>query len=170
MSFSMYEALVPPVTHMLGSYSGFLTKAENYAKEKGIDPNSYLGARLYDDMLPLTRQVQIATDNAKGAVARLTGGEAPKFEDNEASFDELRARLRKTIAYMRGVDEKAFAGAEDRKVQLKFPNAEFNFVGKDYLNNWVLPNVYFHITTGYGILRMKGVPLGKPDFLSGEKV
>lgn len=170
MSFSMYEALVPPVTHMLGSYSGFLAKAEAYAKEKGIDPNSYLTARLYDDMLPLTKQVQIATDTAKGAVARLTGTEAPKYEDNEASFDELCARLKKTIAYMRSVDEKAFAGAEDRKIQLKFPSAEFNFVGKDYLNNWVLPNVYFHITTGYGILRMKGVPLGKPDFLSGEKV
>jgi len=169
MSFSIYEALVPPVTHMLGSYSGFLTKAENYAKEKGIDPNSYLSARLYEDMLPLTKQVQIATDNAKGAAARLTGTEAPKFEDNESNFDELRARLRKTIAYMRDIDPKAFDGSEDRKIQLKFPNAEFNFVGKDYLNNWVLPNIYFHITTGYGILRMKGVPLGKPDFMSGDK-
>jgi hypothetical protein len=170
MAFSIYEALVPPVTHMLGSYSGFLTKAESYAKEKGIDPKTYLDGRLYEDMLPLTKQVQIATDNAKGAVARLSGGEAPKYEDNETSFDELRARLRKTIAYMRGVDAKAFEGSEDRKIHLKFPNAEFNFVGKDYVNNWVLPNVYFHITTGYGILRMKGVPLGKPDFLAGEKV
>jgi len=169
MSFSIYEALVPPVTHMLGSYSGFLTKAENYAKEKGIDPNSYLSARLYDDMLPLTKQVQSATDNAKGAAARLTGTEAPKFEDNEASFDDLRARLRKTISYMREIDPKAFVGAEDRKIELKFPNAEFKFIGTDYLNNWVLPNIYFHITTGYGILRMKGVPLGKPDFLAGEK-
>jgi hypothetical protein len=169
VSFSIYEALVPPVTHMLGSFSSFLTKAENYAKEKGIDPNSYLTARLYEDMLPLTKQVQIATDNAKGAAARLTGTDAPKFEDNEASFDDLRARLKKTIAYMRGLDPKAFDSSEERKIQLKFPNAEFNFVGKDYLNNWVLPNVYFHITTGYDILRMKGVPLGKPDYLSGEK-
>ena len=169
MAFSIYDALVPPVTHMLGSYSGFLTKAENYAKEKGIDPQSYLEGRLFEDMLPLTKQVQIASDNAKGAAARLSGGEAPKFEDNEASFDELRARLRKTIAYMRSVDPKAFEGSEDRKIQLKFPNSEFNFVGKDYLNNFVLPNIYFHITTGYGILRMKGVPLGKPDFLSGDK-
>ena len=170
MSFSIYEALVPPVTHMLGSYSGFLTKAEAFAKEKGIDPNSYLSARLYEDMLPLTKQVQIATDQAKGAAARLSGTEAPKFDDNEASFDDLRARLKKTIAYMRSVDPKAFDGGEDRKIELKFPNAEFKFVGKDYLNNWVLPNVYFHITTGYAILRMKGVPLGKPDFLAGEKV
>ena len=170
MSFSMYEALVPPVTHMLGSYSGFLTKAENHAKEKGLDPKTYLEARLYEDMLPLTRQVQIASDQAKGAAARLSGQDAPKFEDNEASFDDLRARLRKTIAYMRSIDAKAFDSCEERKIHLKFPNAEFNFVGKDYLNNWVLPNVYFHITTGYGILRMKGVPLGKPDFLSGEKV
>src|SRR3984957_4282676 len=114
MAFSIYEALVPPVTHMLGSYSGFLTKAENYAKEKGIDPNSYLSAKLYDDMLPLTKQVQIATDNAKGAAARLSGGEAPKFEDNEANFDDLRARLRKTIPYMRETHPQAFFGAENR--------------------------------------------------------
>jgi len=158
MAFSIYDAFVPPVTHMLGSYSGFLTKAENYAKEKGIDPKSYL-----------TKQVQIATDNAKGAAARLTGTEAPKYEDNETSFDDLRARLRKTISYMREIDPKAFVGAEDRKIELKFPNAEFKFIGADYLNNWALPNIYFHITTGYGILRMKGVPLGKPDFLAGEK-
>jgi uncharacterized protein len=168
MSFSIYDAFVPPVTHMLGSYSGFLTKAENHAKEKGIDPNSYLSAKLYDDMLPLTKQVQIASDNAKGAAARLTGTEAPKFEDNEASFDDLRARLRKTISYIREIDPKAFVGAEDRKIELKFPNAEFKFIGADYLNNWALPNIYFHITTGYGILRSKGVPLGKPDFLAGE--
>jgi hypothetical protein len=169
MSFSIYDALVPPLTHMLGSFAGFLTKAENYAKEKGIDPKTYIEGRLIEDMLPLTKQVQIASDQAKGAAARLSGQEAPKYDDNEASFEELRARLRKTIAYMRSIDAKAFAGAEDRKIHLKFPNAEFNFVGTDYLNNWVLPNVYFHITTGYAILRMKGVPLGKPDYLSGDK-
>jgi hypothetical protein len=170
MAFSIYDATVAPLTHMLGSYSGFLTKAENYAKEKGIDPKTYLTGKLYEDMFDLTRQVQIASDNAKGGAARLAQVESPKYEDNEASFDDLRARLKNTIAFMRSIDPKAFEGAEDRKIVLKFPQREFNFnSGADYLNNWVLPNVYFHITTGYGILRMKGVPVGKPDFLSGGK-
>jgi len=168
MSFTIYDACVPPLTHMLGSFSGFLTKAENYAKDNGIDPATYLEARLYEDMLPLTRQVQIASDNAKGGGARLAGVENPAFEDNETTFDQLRARLRRTIAFLRELDAKAFAGAEDRPIHLKFPNREFHFHGADYLNNWVLPNTYFHITTGYGILRNKGVPLGKPDFLAGE--
>jgi hypothetical protein len=153
---------------MLGSYSGFLTKAENFLKENGIDPSSYLEERLYEDMLPLKNQVFIATDMAKGGAARLSQVEIPKYEDTETSFDELRARLKKTIAFIRGLDAKAFVGAEDRIIHLKFPTREFQFSGADYLNNWVLPNVYFHITTGYGILRHKGVPLGKPDFLAGE--
>ena len=168
MAYSIYEACVPPLTHMLGSYSGFLTKAENHAKEKGIDPKSYLEARLIEDMFPLTKQVQVATDMAKGGAARLAQVEIPKYEDDETNFDQLRARLRKTIAFMRGIDAKAFAGAEDRPIHLKFPTREMKFSGADYLNNFVMPNVYFHITTGYGILRHKGVPLGKPDFLAGE--
>jgi hypothetical protein len=106
---------------------------------------------------------------SKGGAARLADIEIPKYEDTEASFDELRARLRKTIAFIRSIDPKAFDGAEDKKIHLKFPTNEFHFSGADFLNNWVLPNVYFHITTGYGILRSKGVPLGKPDFLAGEK-
>ena len=169
MAYTIYDACVAPLTHMLGSYSGFLTKAEEYAKEKGIDPKTYLDARLIDDMFPLTKQVQIASDTSKGGAARLAGVEIPKYEDTETSFDELRARLRKTIAFIRDIDPKAFVGAEDKKIHLKFPNAEFHFSGADYLNNWVLPNAFFHITTGYGILRAKGVPLGKPDFLAGEK-
>ncbi len=167
MAFTIYDACVAPLAHMLGSYSGFLTKAEGYAKEKGIDPNSYLEARLYEDMLPLTKQVQIASDTAKGGAARLADVEIPKYEDTEASFDELRARLKKTIAFIRDIDPKGFVGAEDRPIHLKFPSREIHFSGADYLNNWVLPNTYFHITTGYGILRSKGVPLGKPDYLAG---
>ena len=146
-----------------------LANGETHAKEAGVDPNSYLELRLAPDMLPLATQVRIATDTAKGAAARLAGIEIPKYEDNETTVAELKARLTKTIAFLKSVDAAKFAGAEDRAIQLKFPQAEFNFNGKDYLNNWVLPNFYFHVTTGYDILRNKGVPLGKQVFLSGQK-
>ena len=167
MSFSMYEALVPPVTHMLGSYSGFLTKAENYAKEKGVDPSSYLGARLYEDMLPLTKQVQIATDNAKGAAARLAGVEIPKFEDNEKTFPELQARLDKTIAFLDTLTEAQFEGAEGRDIVLQLRDRKMEFKGDVYLTQWANPNVYFHITTAYALLRHGGVEIGKKDYLNG---
>lgn len=168
MAYTIYEACVPPLTHMLGSYSGFLAKAETFLKEKGIAADSYLEERLFADMLPLKNQVFIATDMAKGGGARLAQVEVPKYEDTETSLEGLRARLRKTIAFLRGLDAKAFVGAEDREIHLKFPTREMKFSGADYLNNFVMPNVYFHITTGYAILRHKGVPLGKPDFLAGE--
>ena len=169
MAFTLYDACVAPLTHMLGSYSGFLTKAETFLKEKGIDPNTYLDVRLYEDMLPLKNQVFIATDMAKGGASRLAGMEIPKYEDDETTVEQLKARLAKTIAFLKSLDASKFVGAEDREIHLKFPNAEFHFNGKDYLNNWVIPNVYFHITTGYDILRNKGVVLGKQDFLGGQK-
>jgi hypothetical protein len=152
---------------MLGSFVSVLTKAEAYAKEKGENVDSYLELKLAPDMLPLTKQVHIATDMAKGGVARLAGAEIPTYEDNETSVAQLKARLTKTIAFLKSVDAGKFAGAEDREIHLKFPQREFHFSGKDYLNNWILPNVYFHITTGYDILRHKGVPLSKQDFLGG---
>jgi hypothetical protein len=152
---------------MLGSFHAVLTKAEAYAKEKGENVDSYLELKLAPDMLPLTKQVHIATDMAKGGAARLAGAEIPTYEDNETSVAQLKARLVKTIAFLKSLDAGKFAGAEDRAIQLKFPQRKFNFSGKDYLNNWVLTNVYFHITTGYDILRHKGVPLGKQDFLGG---
>ena len=167
MAFTIYDACVPPLTHMLGSFHSVLTKAEAYAKEKGENVDSYLELRLAPDMLPLTKQVHIATDNAKGGAARLAGVEIPKYEDDETTVAQLKARLVKTIAFLKSLDAAKFAGAEDRNIHLKFPQREFNFSGKDYLNNWVLTNVYFHITTGYDILRHKGVPLGKQDFLGG---
>jgi hypothetical protein len=152
---------------MLGSFVSVLTKAEAYAKEKGENVDSYLELKLAPDMLPLTKQVHIATDMAKGGAARLAGVEVPAYEDNETSVAQLKARLTKTIAFLKSVEAGKFTGAEDREIHLKFPQREFHFSGKDYLNNWVLPNVYFHITTGYDILRQKGVPLGKQDFLGG---
>ena len=124
-------------------------------------------ARLAADMLPLKAQVYIATDGAKGCGARLAGVDIPKFEDTETSFAELRARCAKTIAFLKGLDRAAFKGAEDKHVVLKFPNNTFEFNGADYVGKFVLPNVYFHITTAYGILRNKGVALGKSDYLGG---
>ena len=167
MAFSIYDACVPPMAHMLGSFHSVLTKAEAHAKEKGENVDSYLELRLAPDMLPLTAQVRIATDMAKGGAARLAGIEVPSYEDNETSVAQLKARLTKTIAFLKSVEAAKFAGGEDREIHLKFPHREFHFSGKDYLNNWVLPNVYFHITTGYDILRNKGVALGKQDFLGG---
>jgi len=167
LAFSIYDACVPPMAHMLGSFFSVLSKAEAHAKEKGEDVNSYLELKLAPDMLPLTKQVHIATDMAKGGAARLAGVEIPAYEDNETTVAQLKARLTKTISFLKSVEAAKFAGAEDREIHLKFPQREFHFTGKDYLNNWVLPNVYFHITTGYDILRNKGVPLGKQDFLGG---
>jgi hypothetical protein len=155
------------MSHMLGSFVSVLTKAEAYAKEKGENVDSYLELKLAPDMLPLTKQVHIAGDMAKGGAARLAGVEIPAYEDNETTVAQLKARLTKTIAFLKSLEAGKFSGAEDREIHLKFPQREFHFNGKDYLNNWVLPNVYFHITTGYDILRQKGVPLGKQDFLGG---
>jgi uncharacterized protein len=167
LAFTMYDACVPPLTHILGSYLNILSKAEAHAKEKGEKVDSYLELKLAPDMLPLTKQVQIATDMAKGGAARLAQVEMPKYDDNETTVAELKERIKKTIAFIKGLDAGKFAGAETREIHLKFPQREFHFNGKDYLNNWVLPNFYFHVTTGYDILRNKGVALGKQDFLGG---
>jgi uncharacterized protein len=169
LAYTIYDACVPPLIHMLGSFHSVLAKGEAHAKETGVDPNSYLELRLAPDMLPMTAQVRIATDMSKGGAARLANVDIPKYEDDETTVEQLKARLLKTIAFLKSLDAAKFAGAEDRHIHLKFPQAEFNFNGKDYLNNWVLPNVYFHITTGYDILRHKGVALGKQDFLGGQK-
>jgi uncharacterized protein len=169
VAFTIYDASVPPMAHMLGSFHAILGKAEAHAKEKGENVDSYLELKLAPDMLPLTAQVRIATDMAKGGAARLAGVEVPKYEDDETTVAQLKDRLTKTIAFLKSLDAAKFAGAEDREIHLKFPTREMHFSGKDYLNNFVLTNVYFHITTGYDILRNKGVLLGKQDFLSGMK-
>jgi hypothetical protein len=161
MAYSIYDASIPPLVHMLGSLSSILAKGEAHG---GIDPGE---ARLAPDMLPLKNQVYIATDGAKGCGARLAGVEIPKYEDTETSFTELKARVAKTIAFLKGLDPKAFADAENKQVTLKFGQRTFDFDGKGYVGNFVLPNVYFHIATAYGILRHAGVPLGKSDYLGG---
>jgi hypothetical protein len=161
MSYSIYDASIPPMIHMLGSLSSILSKGEAHG---GIDPNE---ARLAPDMLPLKNQVYIAGDIAKGCGARLAGVEIPKYEDIETTFPELKARIAKTVEFLKGLDKNAFDGSEDKEIVIKSPNNTFEFNGADYVGKFVLPNVYFHITTTYGILRNKGVALGKSDFLGG---
>jgi hypothetical protein len=161
LSFSIYDASIPPLVHMLGSLSSILAKGEAHG---GIDPAE---ARLAPDMLPLKAQVYIATDGAKGCGARLAGVEIPKYEDTEVTFADLRARVAKTIDFLKGLDPKAFEGSETKDIELKFPSRTLNFNGASYVNNFVLPNTYFHITTAYGILRNRGVTLGKQDYLGG---
>ena len=161
MAYTIYDAAIPPLVHMLGSLSAVLAKGEAHG---GINPAE---ARLAPDMLPLKNQVYIATDGAKGCGARLAGVEIPKYEDTETSFAELIARCAKTRKFLESLDRAAFAGAEDKHITLKFGNTPFEFSGADYVGKFVLPNVYFHITTAYGILRNQGVLLGKRDYLSG---
>jgi hypothetical protein len=161
MSYSIYDASIPPLIHMLGSLSSVLAKGEAHG---GINPAE---ARLAPDMLPLKNQVYIAGDTAKGCGARLAGIEIPKYEDIETSFPELRARLAKTVAFLQSLDKAAFSGAENKQIVLKFPNATLEFNGTDYVGRFVLPNTYFHIATAYGILRNRGVQLGKSDYMGG---
>lgn len=161
MAYDIYDASVPSLIHMLGSLKAVLAKGEAHG---GIDPAE---ARLAPDMLPLKAQVYIATDGAKGCGARLAGVEIPKYEDTEVTFAELQARVAKTIDFLKSLDRKSFAGAENKEVVLKFPSNTFEFNGATYVGQFVLPNVYFHIATAYGILRNAGVALGKSDYLAG---
>jgi len=165
MQITMYDTLVPTANRMLGNLSAFLDKAEAFAATKKIDAAVLLNSRLAPDMFPLTRQVQIAADMVKGAAARLSGTEVPKFEDNETTIAELKARIAKTLAFVNGVDAAKFGGSEDRDVTLQARTGDRHFKGLSYLRDYVLPNVYFHTTTAYAILRHNGVELGKNDFM-----
>lgn len=165
MSLSLYQASVPVFVRMFGNLSAILDKAEAYAVAKKIDPAVLLNARLAPDMHPLTRQVQIASDAAKGCAARLAGVDIPSFPDTESSFAELQARIAKTLDFIKGLTPAQIDSGEGREVVLKFPGAEMKFQGEDYLLHFVLPNFYFHITTAYAILRHNGLDIGKMDFL-----
>ena len=167
MSLSMYTATVPPFRSMLKNLQAVIAKAEAHCEAKKIDPGAFLGARLYPDMLPFTAQVQIATDNIKGAAGRLTGAEIPKFEDNETSFAQLQARIDKTVAFLDTLTEVQFEGAAERDIVLQLRDRKVEFKGASYLLQWANPNVYFHITTAYALLRHGGVEIGKKDYLSG---
>lgn len=164
---SMHAVSAPVFVRMLNTLSAVLTKAENHAKAKDLDPSTLLSARLAPDMFPLTRQVQFATDHAKGAVARLTGQQIEVIEDTETTFADLQARIRRVIGIVERYKPEQFDGAESREISVKIPSAELKFSGIDYLNQWAMPNFYFHVTTAYAILRANGVELGKKDFLIG---
>jgi hypothetical protein len=161
----MYQASVPVFARALNNLATILEKAAAHAEARKIDPAVMINYRLYPDMLPLARQIHIATDGAKGGVARLAGVEPPKYEDNEASFPELVARLRKTVAYLETFKPEQIDGAEDKTVSWKTQTTTRTMQGMPYLLSHVTPNVYFHVTTAYDILRHCGVEIGKQDFL-----
>jgi hypothetical protein len=166
MSIPMYDATAPVLLRFLGNIGKWLDKAEATAAEKKFDTAVLVRARLAPDMHDLARQIQIATDNAKGCVARLAGEEPPKYEDNETTLAELRARLTKTMDYIASFKPEQFAGSETRDVVLKFPTMTLEFKGSDYVTSFLLPNFYFHVSMAYAILRHNGVPVGKLDFLA----
>ncbi|MDH4611035.1 DUF1993 domain-containing protein [Pseudomonas sp. BN102] len=167
MSLSMYEASIPVLARMLNNLSNILKKAEANAQARGIEPQVFIESRLAPDMYPLARQVQIASDMAKGCAARLAGVEVPSWADTEASFEELQARIAKTQAFIKGIDAAQLEGSESRTVVLKMRNGDLSFSGRDYLLNFALPNFYFHLTAAYAILRHNGVDVGKMDYLGG---
>jgi hypothetical protein len=165
VKISMYQASVPVFVRALNNLAAILEKAAAHAESRKIDPPVLVGYRLYPDMFDLARQVQIATDGAKGGVARLAGTEPPKYEDNEATIADLIARLRKTVAYLESIKPEQIDGSEDKTVTWKTQTATRTMQGMPYLLNHVTPNVYFHVTTAYDILRHCGVEIGKQDFL-----
>jgi len=167
MTFSIYDASIPPMIHMLGSLSKILDKAVAQAKSEDKDLNTLLEARLAPDMHPLTRQIQIASDGAKGCAARLAGIEPPSFPDTEQTFPELHARIAKTVEYLKSIKPEQLAGAETRTVTLKTPQRTLEFSGRDFLTMFALPNFYFHVTTAYALLRHNGITIGKMDYLGG---
>lgn len=165
MALSMYEASVPVFTRGLNQLAAILHKAAAHAQARRIDPAVLVNARLYPDMFPLTRQVQIATDHARGAAARLAGLERPPMADTEATFDELDARIAATLAYLETLQPAQIDGSEAREVTVPIRGTPVAFKGQPYLLGFALPNFYFHTVTAYAILRHCGVELGKPDFI-----
>jgi hypothetical protein len=165
MKLSMYQACVPPITRALNNLAAILEKGASHAEAKKIDPAVLINSRLYPDMFALAKQVQIASDIAKGGAARLAGAQAPSFEDNETTFPQLAERLRKTVAYLETLKPEQIDGSEDKTVTWQTRSATKSMQGMAYLMNHVLPNVHFHVTTAYNILRHNGIEIGKQDFL-----
>jgi hypothetical protein len=168
MKISVHALSVDLLASTLANLSHVLDKGLASATARKIEPTVLLNARLAPDMLPLTRQVQIACDMSKFGVARLAGLDAPKFEDNEQSFEELRARIARTIDFIKGVPASTLEGTEDRDIKVSLRDRTLQFKGLEYLTRWVIPNAFFHATTTYAILRHNGVDLGKTDFLTGS--
>ncbi|MRD48421.1 DUF1993 family protein [Caenimonas koreensis] len=170
MTISMHSASVPTFTHILGNLSHCLDKAQAFIDARKVDPNAILNFRLYPDMLPFTKQVQIACDSAKNGIARISGVEAPKFEDNEASIAELQARIQKTVDFLKSVPADKLNGTEDKDITFPVGREQTRtMTGEAYLKHWSFPNFFFHVTTAYAILRHNGVELGKQDYLVGNR-
>jgi hypothetical protein len=168
MKITVQAVTVDVFTHSLTSLSSLLEKGLAHATAKKFDPSVLINARLAPDMFPLSRQVQIACDIAKNGAARLAGQEPPRFEDNEKTIEELRARIARTVDYLKGLPASGFEGAEDRDIRVPAgPERFIDFKGLAFIQRWALPNVFFHITTAYAILRHNGVDVGKRDFLGG---
>ena len=165
MALGMYQASIPAFVKMLNVLTPILDKAERYAAERKIAPEVLLNWRIAPDMYPLTRQIQLTSDFAKGAAARLAGKEVPKYADEESTFAELKARIAKTLAFVQGFGPNDIDGSETRDVTLTVGGQEIRFKGEAYLVHFVLPNFYFHATTAYDIIRSFGVEIGKRDFL-----
>lgn len=170
MNLSMHAATAPVFERMLGNLLSWLDRAEQHAGQRKFDTNGFLGMKLAPDMLPLTKQIQIATDVCKGCMARLAGDEVPSWPDDEASFDDLRARVRKALVYVASFDAARIDAGATREIVLTLRNRDpLRFVGSDYVRFWALPNFYFHVTTAYALLRHSGVELGKSDYLGGAR-
>lgn len=161
----MFDSSIPYLVHSLKALSSLFKKAEAHCEARKIDPNALLTARLYPDMLPLTRQVQLTCDFAKGCGARLAGLPVPSFPDEEKTFAELQARIAKTLDFIGGIRREQFDGAATRTVTIKVGGKDTEFAGAAYFSGFVLPNFYFHLTTAYNILRHNGLEIGKNDFL-----
>ena len=165
MTISMYQASVPRFVNILGNLSGILDKAQAFAEARKVDDTVLTAYRLYPDMLPLTKQVQIACDAAKGVVARLAGVDIPVHEDTEKTLADLKARIARTIAFIQTVTPAQIDGTEEKEIVIKRGEKEARYTGMQYLLGHAVPNFYFHITTTYAILRHNGVEIGKRDFL-----
>jgi uncharacterized protein len=165
MSITMYQASIPPIIRVLSNLAAILEKGAAHAEAKKIDPAVLINNRLFPDMLPLIKQIQIASDVARRGAARLAGLEAPKMEDDETTFSELIARLKKTVAYLETFTPNQIDGSEEKSISLPVGDKTMTFEGLPYLVSFILPNVYFHVTTAYNILRHSGVELGKLDYL-----
>ena len=165
MSFSMYAASVPVFTQILNSLAAIIDKAETHASDKNIDPAALLQARLYPDMFPFVRQVQVATDFAKGCSARLAGVEVPRYDDTETSFAELRERIARTVAFINDLPRDAIEASAERDIVTGSGAKVREFKGQDYLVHYAMAHFYFHATTAYGLLRHNGVEVGKKDFI-----
>jgi hypothetical protein len=165
MTLSMYQASVPVFLHSLAALSAVIDKAAAHAAQRKIEPTVLLNTRLFPDMFPLVRQVQLAADFAKGTSARLAGVEVPKFADTEATFDDLKARIAMTVDFVKTLKSGQIDGSEDREITIPIGGNPQSFKGQPYLLHFALPNFFFHATTAYDILRHCGVEIGKRDFI-----